>query len=174
MIFRKNLGERGFSPFTTMFSILSKKIIVPFEPHGSCYGNALRLRRPFFPAYFCLSPLQKHVRKVVGDFGKKSGVGTGGRKPGNTYMCVTDHHDMTLVVKVALNLNTPNQPIKGATAPQAKNNKSAFKFVTHHTKLEWRKVSTLFSLKLSNRISLCLLRSCFYFYLVVLIRSLFA
>ena len=30
------------------------------------------------------------------------------RKPGNT--CVTDHHDMTLVVKVALNPNTNNQP----------------------------------------------------------------
>ena len=29
-----------------------------------------RLRRTFFPAYFCLSPLQKHVRKVVDDFGK--------------------------------------------------------------------------------------------------------
>ena len=29
------------------------------------------LRRTFFPAYFCLSPLQKHVRKVVGGFGKK-------------------------------------------------------------------------------------------------------
>ena len=26
----------------------------------------------FFPAYFRLSPLQKHVRKVVSDFGKKS------------------------------------------------------------------------------------------------------
>ena len=26
-------------------------------------------------------------------------------------MCVTDHHDMTLVVKVALNLKTTNQPI---------------------------------------------------------------
>ena len=38
----------------------------------------------FFPAYFRLSPLQKHVRKVVGGFGKKSCVSTGVRKPGNT------------------------------------------------------------------------------------------
>ena len=30
------------------------------------------------------SPLQKHVRKVVGGFGKKSCVSTGVRKPGNT------------------------------------------------------------------------------------------
>ena len=25
-------------------------------------------------------------------------------------MCITDHHDMTLAVKVALNLNTTSQP----------------------------------------------------------------
>ena len=31
-----------------------------------------RLRWTFFPAYFCLSPLQKHVRKVVGGFWKNS------------------------------------------------------------------------------------------------------
>ena len=30
-----------------------------------------RLRRTFFPMYFRLSPLQRHVRKVVGGFGKK-------------------------------------------------------------------------------------------------------
>ena len=30
-------------------------------------------------------PLQKHVRKVVGGFGKKSCVSIGVRKPGNTY-----------------------------------------------------------------------------------------
>ena len=43
-----------------------------------------RLRQTFFPAYFRLSPLQKHVRKVVGGFGKKSFVSTGVRQPGNT------------------------------------------------------------------------------------------
>ena len=46
--------------------------------------------------------------KVVGGFEKKRCVSTGVRKPGNT--CVTDRHDMTLAVKVALNPNTTNQP----------------------------------------------------------------
>ena len=74
-----------------------------------------------FPAYFRLSPLQKHVRKVVGGFGKKSCVSTGVRKPGN--MCVTDRHDMTLAVKVALNPNTTNnQPTS---------------FTTHHVLFPW-------------------------------------
>ena len=57
---------------------------------------ALRLKPPpgwlsgdFFPAYFHLSPLQKHVRKVVSGFGKKSSVSTGVRKPGNTYASPT-------------------------------------------------------------------------------------
>ena len=44
--------------------------------------------------YTCTPPLQKHVRKVVGGFGKKSYVSTGVRKPGNT-MYNTDHYDMT-------------------------------------------------------------------------------
>ena len=48
-----------------------------------------QLRQLFFPAYFRLSPLQKHVRKVVGGFGKKSYVSTGVRKPGNTYASPT-------------------------------------------------------------------------------------
>ena len=50
---------------------------------GGCEFDP-RLRRNFFPAYFRLSPPQKHVRKVVGDFGKESSVSTGVRKPGNT------------------------------------------------------------------------------------------
>ena len=62
---------------------------------GLCYFSAL------VPCW------QKHVRKVVGGFGKESYVRTGVRKPGNT--CVTDRHDMTLAVKVALNPNTTNQ-----------------------------------------------------------------
>ena len=62
---------------------------------------------PLSKAYFRLSPLQKYVRKVVGGFGKKICVSTGVRKPGN--MCVTDCHDMTLAVKVALNPNSTNQ-----------------------------------------------------------------
>ena len=55
---------------------------------GGCEFN-LWLRRTFFPAYFCLSPLQKHVRKVVGGFGENSCVSTGVRKPGNTYASPT-------------------------------------------------------------------------------------
>ena len=57
------------------------------EP-GGCEFDP-RLRRLFFPVYFRLSPLQKHVRKVVGGFGKKSCVSTGVRKPGNTYASPT-------------------------------------------------------------------------------------
>ena len=52
--------------------------------------------------------LQKHVRKVVGGFGKKSCVSTGVRKPGSTYASPT-HNNMTSDVKVALNPNTTNQ-----------------------------------------------------------------
>ena len=50
---------------------------------GGCEFDP-RLRQTFFQAYFRLSPLQKHVRKVVGGFGKKSCVSTGVRKPRNT------------------------------------------------------------------------------------------
>ena len=42
-----------------------------------------------FRCIFRLSPLQKHVRKVVGGFGKKSCVSTVVRKPGNTYASPT-------------------------------------------------------------------------------------
>ena len=78
---------------------------------GLC-GKGLSNSCEWITAYFRLSPLQKHVRKVVGGFGKKSCVSTGVRKPGN--MCVTDRHDMTLAVKVALNSNTTNQLSSGA------------------------------------------------------------
>ena len=40
---------------------------------------------------------------------KEISVSNGVRKPGK-HMCVTDRHDMTLAVNVALNLNTTNQP----------------------------------------------------------------
>ena len=63
------------------------------------------LRQTFFPGYFHLSPLQKHVSKVVGSFGKKSCVSTGVSQETH---CVTDCHDMTLAVKVVLNPNTTN------------------------------------------------------------------
>ena len=75
---------------------------------GGCEFDP-RMRRLFFPAYFRLSPLQKHGRKVVGGFGKKSCVSTGVRKLGN--ICITDRHDMTLTVKVALNPNTTNDKL---------------------------------------------------------------
>ena len=62
---------------------------VDSEAHYFLTVKQQRLRRLFFPAYFCLSPQQKHVRKVVGGFGKKSCVSTGVRKPGNTYASLT-------------------------------------------------------------------------------------
>ena len=60
----------------------------PHSRPGGCEFD-FWLRRLFFLAYFCLSPLQKHVRKLVGGFGKKSFVSTGVRKPGNTYSPLT-------------------------------------------------------------------------------------
>ena len=48
----------------------------------------------------------EHVRKLVGGFGKKSCVST---ENARKHMCVTDRHDMTLAVKVALNPNITNQ-----------------------------------------------------------------
>ena len=75
---------------------------------GGCEFDP-RLRRLFFPVYFCLSPLQKHVRKVVVALERKVVLVLVCRRPGNT--CVTDHHHMTLAVKVALNPNTI-QPIE--------------------------------------------------------------
>ena len=65
---------------------------------GGCEFDP-RVRRTFFLAYFRLSPLQKHVRKVVGVL-----VLVWGSQ--ETHM---RHHDMTLAVKVALNPNTTNQ-----------------------------------------------------------------
>ena len=50
---------------------------------GGCEFDP-QLRWTFFPMYFSLSPLQKHVRKVVCAFRKRSCVSTGIRKPGNT------------------------------------------------------------------------------------------
>ena len=63
----------------------------------------------------------KYVRKVVGGFGKKSCVSTGVRMPGNA-VCITDRHDMTLAVKVALNSNTNNQSSMDLTKKLYNNN----------------------------------------------------
>ena len=84
---------------------------------GGCEFDP-RLRWTFFPAYFHLSPLQKHVRKVVGGFGKKSCVSRYWCEKAMKHMCVTDHLDMTLAVKVALNPNTTNQTNPGFTGLQ--------------------------------------------------------
>ena len=87
-----------FSTLLEIFSIFIKlKIVVCklLRPDGSVMSLSdswpgvcefdSRLRWLFFPACFGLSPLQKHVRKVVGGFGKKSCFSTGVRNPGNTY-----------------------------------------------------------------------------------------
>ena len=82
------------------------------ELHRPCHAHqpmSTHLPSKAVKANFCLSTLQKHVRKVVGGFEKKSCVSTSVRKPGNAYAS-TDHHDMTLAVKVAVNPNTTNQP----------------------------------------------------------------
>ena len=55
---------------------------------GGCEFDP-RLRQLFFQAYLCLSPLQKHVRKVVGGFGKESCISNGVTKPGNTHASLT-------------------------------------------------------------------------------------
>ena len=44
--------------------------VVSVSDPGGCEFDP-QFRQTFFPAYFRLSPLQKHVRKVVGGFGKK-------------------------------------------------------------------------------------------------------
>ena len=52
--------------------------------------------------------LQKHVRKEVGGFGKKSCVSTGVRNA-RKQMCIIDRYDLTLAVKVSINPNKTNQ-----------------------------------------------------------------
>ena len=51
----------------------------------------------------------QHVRKVVGDWMMCQYWCEKAMK----HMCITDHHDMTLAVKVALNPNTTNQSTSG-------------------------------------------------------------
>ena len=67
-----------------------------------------RLRRLFFPAYFRLSSLQKHVEKSSRWLWKEKLCKYWCEKA-RKHICVTDCHDMTLAVKVALNSNTINQ-----------------------------------------------------------------
>ena len=92
----ENAGNQHFLFFPQCFLPFPKQISI-FDSHlngsvvrvsdswpGGCEFDPL-LKWLFFLAYFRLSSLQKHVRKVVGCFGKKSCVSTGVRKPGNTY-----------------------------------------------------------------------------------------
>ena len=62
-----------------------------------------RLRRNFFPAYFRLSPLLRHVKKSSPCLWKESCVITDQYEKSRKQTCVTDRHDMTLAVKVVLN-----------------------------------------------------------------------
>ena len=88
-------GKGQNADWTCMFSFSSYQFPLAFYPARMAQWWACRThdlvvvgsRQTFFPAYFLLSPLQKHVRKVVSGFGKKSCVSTGVRKPGNT--CVS-------------------------------------------------------------------------------------
>ena len=50
---------------------------------GGCEFQT-RLRGTCFPAYFRLSPVLTHVRKVVGDFEKEVFISTSVTQPGNT------------------------------------------------------------------------------------------
>ena len=93
------------SPMLLGPRLVSSVVSVSDSWPGGCEFDS-QLRQLVFPLYFCHSPLQKHVRKVVGGFGKKICINTGVRKPGNTY---ASHK--TLAVKVALNPNTINQPM---------------------------------------------------------------
>ena len=70
---------------------------------GGCEFDT-HLGQNFFPGYFRLSPLLKHVRKVVDGFGKKSCVNTGVRKLGASPKAMI----WTLAVKVVLNPDTTN------------------------------------------------------------------
>ena len=71
----------------------------PFERY---YIRTIKLLRAV------MTTQQKHVRKGVGGFGKKSCVSTSWCEKARKHICVTDRHDMTLAVKVALNSNTTN------------------------------------------------------------------
>ena len=80
---RRNCSLRAISPFPTVFS---KGLFPRGVKRCHCVGMGwvsagqsllfmtcgcnfeIRLRRNFFPAYFHLSPLLKHMRKVVGGF----------------------------------------------------------------------------------------------------------
>ena len=73
--------------FLFFFKIYHLNHDFSFNTFSTRWALSKWLRLTFFPAYFRLSPLQKHVRKVVVGFRKKSCVSTGVRKQGNS--CVS-------------------------------------------------------------------------------------
>ena len=77
----------------------------------ACWTHDLetRLRQNFFPAYFHLSPLLKHVRKVIGGFGKKFVLVKVWESRETRVRHRPPRYDKA--VKVAWNPNTTNQPI---------------------------------------------------------------
>ena len=65
---------------------LYHKILTFYNPEKEVFRKHCGKRRKCWElSIFPKTPLQKHVKKVVGGFGKKSCVSTGVRKPGNTY-----------------------------------------------------------------------------------------
>ena len=73
---------------------------------GGCEFDP-RLRQLFIPAYFRLSPLRKHVRKVVSGFGKRSCVSTGVRRPGNSTRLRPPWYDLSCRSGVKPQYNQP-------------------------------------------------------------------
>ena len=75
---------------------------------GGCEFDP-RLRRTSFSDVFSPFISAEACEKSSWWFRKKSCARAGCEKA-RKHMCVTDHHDMTLAVKVALTPNTTNQP----------------------------------------------------------------
>ena len=78
------------------------------QTHDLVVVSSIPVEATFLSGKFSPLTSAEACEKSSRGFGKKS-VRTGVGKPGN--ICVTDHHDMTLAVKVALNPNTTNQII---------------------------------------------------------------
>ena len=94
--------SRGSSHFEIYFRKRNAKHErMAFSVNNMTWWEWLQLEANFFPVYFRLSSLKKHVRKVVEGFGKKSYKYW--CEKARKHMYVTNRHDMTLAVKVALN-----------------------------------------------------------------------
>ena len=108
--------SQAISKYTEQYGIISCTATCKLPRPGG-YGERVRLvtwwlqvRSPIEATFLSgvSSPLTsaKHVRKVVGGFGKKLCYYWCERT--RKHMCFTDRHDMTLAVKVAF--KTTNQP----------------------------------------------------------------